>query len=429
MLLHDVNLLPGTSPIRTSPYRMHPQKREQMRREVDYLLEQGLAIPSHSPWASPCLLVPKEDGQLRLCTDYRRVNAVTVPDAYPLPRVDDLIDEVRQAQFITKIDLLRGYYQIPLTGKARLISAFSTPFGSYEYTVMPFGMRNSPATFQRLMNYLLHGLKGVSVYLDDILIFSEQWQTHMDQITMVLQKLRDAHLTVRMSKTTFAQATVTYLGHEVGQGQVRPKTANISAIVNYPVPTTRKALMRFLGMAGYYRRFCPNFSAAAAPLTRLTSRSTPFCWTEDCQMAFNQLKNYLVQDPILLSPDFTKPFVLQTDASDIAVGAVLLQGKNDLLHPVAYHSAKLTLSQCRYSTIEKKLLAIVNSIKKFECYLYPGTQPLQVYTDHNPLSFLNHNKFSNQRLLRWSLFLQPFNVEVHHIKGSQNSIADALSRI
>ena len=173
MTSHDVELLPGTSPLRQPPYRLHPRKCDQMRQEVDYLLQQGLAIPSQSPWASPCLLVPKEDGQLRLCTDYRRVNAVTVPDAYPLPRIDDLIDKVGQTNYITNIDLLKGYYQIPLTEKAQQISAFITPFGLFQYRVMPFGMRNAPSTFQRAMDYLLQDLAGVSVYLDDILIFTE----------------------------------------------------------------------------------------------------------------------------------------------------------------------------------------------------------------------------------------------------------------
>ncbi|XP_076062488.1 uncharacterized protein LOC143037816 [Oratosquilla oratoria] len=338
---HDVKLVPGSSPIRHNPYRIHPQKREQMRSEVNFLLDHGLASPSQSPWASPCLLVPKEGGQLRLCTDYRRVNSITVPDAYPLPRVDDLIDEV----------------------------------------------------------------------------------------DAVLSRLCQANLTVKLSKTSFGKATVTYLGHEVGQGIVRPKTANISAVMEYPVPATRKALMRFLGIAGYYRRFCPNFAEAALPLTKLTSGSVPYKWTQNCQAAFEHLKAMLTRDPVLRSPDFTKPFVLHTDASDVAIGAVLLQENTDTLHPVAYFSAKLDVHQLNYSTVEKELLAIVAAIKKFECYLQPSIKPLKIYSDHNPLTFLHRNKTSNQRMLRWSLFLQPFNIDIHHITGSQNVLADTLSRI
>lgn len=428
LISHDVTLLPGTSPIRQAPYRSNPQKRLQMQKEVDYLLEQGLAVPSKSPWASPCLLVPKEDGQLRFCTDYRRVNAVTVPDAYPLPRVDDLIDEVGQAKYITKIDLLKGYYQIPLTEDAQQISAFITPFGLFHYLVAPFGMRNCPATFQRAMNSLTQGLEGVSVYIDDVLLFSNSWEEHLTQLAELLRRLQEARLTVKLAKSRFGMATVLYLGHEVGYGCVRPKTANVAAVLDFPVPTTKREIRRFLGMAGFYRRFCPNFAEVAAPLTNLTSGKVKYVWDPACQEAFIQLKNLLAQGPVLQAPDFTKPFALQTDASDTASGAVLLQEKDDILHPIAYHSVKFNCHQQKYSTIEKELLAIIQAVKKFECYLTPSHQGLKIYTDHNPLTFLHRNKFTNQRLLRWSLLLQPYNITLHHIKGSHNCIADALSR-
>ena len=238
LISHDVQLLPGTSPIRQAFYRLNPQKRHKMQKEVEYLLDQGLAVPSNSPWASPCLLVPKEDGQRRFWTDYRRVNAVTVPDAYPLPRVDDLIDEVGQAKFITKIDLLNGYYQVPLTENAQQISAFITPFGLFHYLVAPFGMRNCPATFQRAMNNLTQGLEGVAVYIDDVLLFSNSWEEHLAQLAELHRRLQEARLTVKLAKSRFGKATVLYLGHEVGHGCVRPKTANVSAVLDFPVPTT-----------------------------------------------------------------------------------------------------------------------------------------------------------------------------------------------
>lgn len=425
---HDVVLTPGTNPIRQPPYRVPQHKREQMKKEVDYLLDNHLAVPSCSPWASPCLLVPKEGGQLRLCVDYRRLNNVTRPDAYPLPRIDDLIDTVGHSNYISKIDLNKGFHQIPLTENAQTISAFVTPFGLYEYKVMPFGMRNSPGTFQRIMNYLFQDLEDVQVYLDDIIVYSDTWFNHIHRLADVLQRLQDAHLTIKLSKTVFCSALVTYLGHEVGKGRVRPKSANVEAILAYPTPDTKKSLMRFLGMAGFYRRYCPNFSAVVAPLTRLTSGKVSFEWTEDCQEAFNHLKNYLARDPVLVAPDFSQTFILQTDASDTAVGAVLLQEIGEVMHPVAYHSAKFNKPQKSYSTIEKELLAIVTAIKKFECYLY-GHQGLVVFTDHNPITFLNRSKFSNQRLLRWSLFLQPYDLQIKHIRGSENKIADALSRV
>lgn len=211
---HDVQLIAGTSPIRQAPYRLNLQKRQQMQKEVDYLIQQGLAVPSNSPWASPCLLVPKEDGQQRFCTDYRRVNAVTVPDAHPLPRIDDLIDEVGQSQFITKLDLLKGYYQIPLTQEAQQISAFITPFGLFQYLVAPFGMRNCPATFQRAMNQLTQGLVGVSVYIDDILLFSNSWDEHVSQLAELLRRLQEAQyvtLATRWDLVVFVQRMQTCL--------------------------------------------------------------------------------------------------------------------------------------------------------------------------------------------------------------------------
>lgn len=233
---------------------------------------------------------------------------------------------------------------------------------------------------------------------------------------------------MKLAKSRFGVATVLYLGHEVGHGCVRPKSANVAAVLDFPVPTTKRELRRFLGMAGFYRKFCPNFAEVTAPLTNLTSGTTKYLWDPACQEAFTQLKNLLAQGPVLQAPDFTKPFALQTDASDIASGAVLLQERNGTLHPVAYHSAKFNSHQKNYSTVEKELLAIIQAVQRFECYLTPSHHGLHVYTDHNPLTFLHRNRFSNQRLLRWSLLLQPYDLTLHHIKGSQNCIADALSR-
>ena len=294
---------------------------------------------------------------------------------------------------------------------------------------MPYGLRNSPATFQRLMNFLFKDLDGVYVYLDDILILADTWSQHLERLSAVLLLLEEANMTIKLSKMTIGGATVTYLGHVVGNGEVCPKEANICAILDYPVPANRKALMRFLGMAGFYRRYCPNFARVAAPLTSLTSGKINYRWTEECQAAFNQLKMFLSNKPVLAAPNFERPFILQTDSSDIATGSVLLQeDEQGILHPVAYQSTKLNKHQVSYSTIEKELLSIVTAIKHFESYLY-GASSLRIYTDHNPLTFLEKNKFANQRLLRWSLFLQPYNVTIHHIRGKDNIIADALSRI
>lgn len=428
---HDIELLPTQlSPIRQSAYRVNPRKLDAMKAEVEYLLKNSLAEPSKSPWASPCLLVPKPDGSHRFCTDYRRINKVTISDSYPLPLIEDLIDRVGQSRFVTTIDLQKGYYQISLTEKARKISAFITPFGLYHYTVMPFGLCNAPATFQRIINYVIQGLIGIYAYIDDIVIISDTWEQHLSRVTELFQRLKDAGLTVNLAKSVFGSGTVVYLGHVVGQGKTRPKQANVEAILNFPTPTSRKSIMRFMGMTGFYRRFCPNFSAVAAPLTNLTSSKVPFVWTEECETAFSQLKGFLSAKPVLRTPDYDKPFILHIDASINGVGALLSQRDDSttVLHPVSYFSSKLKPHQKSYSTIELETLSLVMSLRKFNCYLDGHPEMIQVYSDHNPLVFLSRMQNSNQRLMRWALQVQQYNLNIHHVRGSDNVVADALSR-
>lgn len=428
---HDINLLSSCqAPIRQAPYKVHPHKREIMEKEVNYLITHHLAEPSMSPWASPCILVPKPDGSYRFCTDYRKVNQVTIKDSYPLPLIEDLLNTIGETKCITTIDLMKGYYQIPLTEKAKEISAFITPFGLFQYKVLPFGLTNAPSTFQRVINHVIRGLEGTAAYLDDIVVLAETWEEHIHRLQVLLQRLSDAGFTINLKKCVFGRGTVNYLGHTVGKGVVRPKSANVSAILAYPTPRTRKEVMRFLGMAGYYRRFCVNFSTVAAPLTNLTSHKVPFQWTPACEQAFQHLKLFLSSQPVLKAPNFSLPFHLQIDASGIGVGAVLLQAdqQTNVLHPVAYHSCKLNKHQQSYSTIEKEALSLVHAVKKFECYLQPSPHCVQVFTDHNPLAFINSTKLSNQRILRWALLLQSYNLQVQHIKGTDNLLADALSR-
>ena len=310
VMKHDVVLTEGATPIKQSPYRLNPQKRHRMKDAVQYLLDHGIAEPCFSPWASPCLLAPKEDGTDRLCTDFRKVNEVTVTDSFPLPRLDDLIDSVGNAKFVTKIDLQKGYYQVLLTPNASDISAFVTPDGLYKYLRMPFGMKNSPGTFQRIINFVIRELDGIFAYLDDIIVVSESWFEHMEKLYNLFSRLSEAGLTINLRKCLFGGATVTYLGHEVGQGITKPKTAKVDAILDFPAPADRKSLMRFLGMAGFYRRFCQNFSSVVAPLTSLLSPKMEYKWTPDCQQAFDNVKLLLSTDPVLRAPDFTRPFEL-----------------------------------------------------------------------------------------------------------------------
>ena len=428
LIEHDVDV-GDSAPIKQHPYRVSPMKKELLDKEVRYMLENDIIEESQSNWSSPCILVPKHDGGFRFCTDFRKVNDKTKSDSFPIPRIADCIDQIGNAKFVSTFDMLKGYWQVPLTQRAREISAFVTPSGLYQYKVMPFGMKNAPATFQRMVNKLVRDIDGCEGYIDDVVIFSDNWSDHIRQIERFFQIMREAKLTINLMKSEFGKATVKYLGHIVGQGQVRPLDAKIQTIVKYPIPTSRKELARFLGMAGYYRNFCLNFLDIAAPLTNLLSKKVKFVWTDDCQLAFDKVKLLLQKSPVLKSPDYEKPFKLIIDSSDVGTGSVLVQEASDGLdHPVSYFSKKFLKYQKNYSVVEKETLGLVLALEHFDVYLGSTPFKIKVYTDHNPLTFLKTMKNKNQRLVRWSLALQEYNLEIQHIPGSENVVADALSR-
>ena len=428
LIEHDVDV-GDSAPIKQHPYRVSPMKKELLDKEVQYMLENDIIEESQSNWSSPCILVPKHDGGFRFCTDFRKVNDKTKSDSFPIPRIADCIDQIGNAKFVSTFDMLKGYWQVPLTQRACEISAFVTPSGLYQYKVMPFGMKNAPATFQRMVNKLVRDIDGCEGYIDDVVIYSDNWSDHIHQIERFFQIMREAKLTINLMKSEFGKATVKYLGHIVGQGQVRPLDAKIQTIVKYPIPTSRKELARFLGMAGYYRNFCLNFSEIAAPLTNLLSKKVKFVWTDDCQLAFDKVKLLLQKSPVLKSPDYEKPFKLIIDSSDVGTGSVLVQEASDGLdHPVSYFSKKFLKYQKNYSVVEKETLGLVLALEHFDVYLGSTPFKIKVYTDHNPLTFLKTMKNKNQRLVRWSLALQEYNLEIQHIPGSENVVADALSR-
>lgn len=426
---HDVDVGDAT-PIKQHPYRVGPEKRKAMRNEIDYMLENGIIEPCVSEWCSPCLLTPKPDNSWRFCTDFRKVNQVTKTDSYPMPRIDDLIDQLGNTRFVSKLDLLKGYWQVPLTERAKDISAFATPDGLFRYLVTPFGMKNSGATFQRFTNKVVAGLRNTRVYVDDIIVYTDTWNEHVVALRALFERLAEYRTTVNLVKSEFAKATVKFLGHIVGQGQVVPVTAKVQAICDFKPPTDRKGLMRFLGMIGFYRRFCRNFSDVVVPLTNLLGGSVKFVWTQTCQTAFEKAKRILMDSPVLKAPDFDKRFKMYCDASDSGVGSVLVQDDSQgIEHPVSFFSKKLDKAQRNYSTIEKEALSLLLSLKHFDVYIESSDVPVQVYTDHNPLVFVHRMKGKNQRLLRWSLTLQEYNLEILHVKGKDNVVADTLSRM
>lgn len=366
---------------------------------------------------------------LSFCIDFRYLNSVSKFDPYPMPRIDELLERVGAAQFITTLDLSKGYWQVALASEAREMTAFKTPFGVFQFKVMPFGLQGAPATFQRLMDQVLRGLDFAAAYLDDVVVFSQTWEDHVGHLETVLQLIKVAGLTINPNKCKLAQRQVEYLGYVVGYGQVRPQVGKVEAIQAYPVPTTKRKVCAFVGLIGWYSKFIPHFAERAAALTDLTKGSAPnrVKWTRECERAFNDLKGAITNDSVLHSPDFAQPFTLQTDASGVGIGAVLLQEVKGERRPVVFLSRKLQDRETRYSTIEKECLAIKWAVESLRYYLLGRHFVLE--TDHRALRWLQQMKDSNMRIARWYLSLQPYDFIVNYQSGKTNLVADSLSRM
>uniref|UniRef100_A0A8C4RKU8 ribonuclease H n=1 Tax=Erpetoichthys calabaricus TaxID=27687 RepID=A0A8C4RKU8_ERPCA len=333
---HDVITDPGVI-VRERPYRLPEAKKAEVELENRRMLDLNIIEESFSPWSSPIVLVSKPDGSWRFCNNFRRLNQVSKFDAYPMPRVDDLLGRLGNAQFLTTLDLTKGYWQIPLTSSAREKTAFSTPSGHWQYKVVPFGLHGAPATFQRLVDTLLRPHNSYSAaYLDDIIIYSDTWKDHVQQVLAILHTLIQAGLRINPKKCFFGLQEAKYLGYLVGGGTVRPQCSKIDAIVRWPRPISKRQVQAFLGLASYYRRFVPRFSERASPLTDLTKKRAPLkvVWSDVAEAAFCDLKLALTSAPVLKSPNFNFPFILQTDALDTGLGAVLSQCIDGAEHPV-----------------------------------------------------------------------------------------------
>jgi hypothetical protein len=425
---HSIQVTDET-PIRRRPYPIPHALREEVQGDIENMLKMGVISTSNSPYAFPLVAVRKSDGTLRSCVDMRLLNQVTVFDAEPVPDQEEIFAKLANDQYFTKIDLSKGYWQIPMDEASKKYTSFITNSGLYTFNTMPFGLVNSGATFSRVMRVLLRGIKNVDNYIDDILIHTVTWEEHLEKLTEVMKRLRRANLTAKPSKCFVAYGEVEFLGHVVGGGKVRPKSDKIEAVRQAKQPETKTQLRSFLGLAGFYRKFIPDFAAIACPLTDGTQKSRPnkIEWGESQEIAFRTLKAKLTSSPILRLPDLSKGFVLRSDASDNGIGAVLLQESDGHLFPVAYISKKLNKCQRAYSVMEKECLAIVWAIQKFSVYLYGREFTIQ--TDHQPLTCVRKSKIANGRIMRWALAMQPFRYRLEVIKGSQNIGADFLSRV
>lgn len=360
--------------------------------------------------------------------DYRQLNSITIPDNYPLPRIDKILDKVADSVFITTLDLTKGYYQIPLHQDTIEKTAFITPDGKFEFLVLPFGLRNAPAIFQCMMDGILQDVPNALAYIDNIVIFSTSWEDHLRHLDQVCSRLKEAGLHVKAHKCKFANADVSFLGHVVGKGKVRPQQAKVQAVNNYRVPRTKTDLRAFLGLVGYYRQFIPQFSARSANLTDLTSTKQPekLHLLDVHLREFEDLRKALQEDTVLASFNTNYTTLLQTDASDKRIGACLSQvNSSGTERPVAYYSRKLLARETRYTVSEKEMLAAVEAIKHFSAYLLGGTFTL--VKDYRALTSLRKLTRGGARITRWALALQPFSFDVIHCPGKLHGNADGLS--
>ena len=413
---------PNCKPIHARPYPVPQSQEKKLKEEVERLVKHGvLRKVNHSEWASPAFTISKPDGTLRSLTDNRAINKVLKRYPFPLPKIQDILQKLEGFKWATALDLTMGYYHIRLSPASSKLCTVIFPWGKYEYLRLPMGLTNSPDIFQEKMSELVQDLEFARAYLDDLLVISkDSFEEHLKFLEQALTRLSEAGLKVNISKSTFCKHDLEYLGYYISRKGIQPITKKVEAILKIATPTKRKEVRSFLGMVNFYRDMWPKRSEILAPLTALTSSTTKWRWTEVEEKAFQEMKRVMARETLLAFPDFSKQFVIHTDASKTQLGSVISQeGK-----PIAFYLRKLNPAQTRYTTTERELLSIVETLKEFRNILFG--QKIAVYTDHENLV---QKSLTSDRVMRWRLYIEEYSPELIYLKGTDNHAADAISRL
>jgi len=431
---HHIQLFKNAVPFKSKFYKLNRLKSDALKIELTKLINKGLIVPSKSAWSSPIVLVIKKNGKWRLCSDYRKLNSMTVPDSYSLPNIDEIFSSLGGAKIFSTLDLFSGYHQIRMAEDSIDLTSFTTKFGNFVYKVMPFGLTGAPATFQREMNRILFDLLGkcVFVFLDDILIFSNSIDEHVIHLKQVFEIFRKYKVKINIEKCCFFKEEVEVLGHVVSKNGLKTIKSKVDAVSKWIKPENISELRSFLGSVGYYRKFINNFAMIAAPLYKLLRKNVPFIWEDIHQNSFNKLKDALISAPILRYPDFTKQFIIRTDACKDGIGGVLLQKDeiDGIEYPIHFISRTLTKAEFNYSITDLEGTAVYYCTKEFKYYISGNKYETLLYTDHKPLIGLFSNKEpNNMRQIRWCITISMLRIKILYEPGKRNCLADALSRI
>lgn len=429
----NICLKKNATPVYVKPYRLPQALKHEIETQISDMLKDGIIEEAQSEWSSPILIVPKKvdrsgKKKWRVVIDYRRLNERIQDDKFPLPNITEILDSLSGAIYFSHLDLSQGYYQAELDHESRPYTAFTTNKAQYQMTRLPMGLKTSPNNFSRLMTVAMSGLnyENCFVYLDDLVVFGRNLQSHNANLIKVFERWRKVNLKLNPSKCEFLKKEILYLGHIITAEGILPDPEKIRVLRDYPVPTNSNEVKRFVAFANYYRKYIPNFSQKSAPLNNLSRKNVPFVWTSDCQNSFETLKEALMQPPVLQYPDFSasNEFRLQTDASGMAIGAVL-SNKDD--RPIAFASRSLNKAERNYNTVEKELLAVVWAVKYFRPYLFG--RHFKIFTDHKPLVYLFNHTNPSTRLTKFRLCLEEYDFTVEYVRGRENVTADALSRV